>query len=94
MAKLYGWVGKILRVDLTTGQVTEIDTSQYVPKFLGGSGICAKIAWDEFTPQTGAFDPNNRMIFMTGPMAGTLVPAAGRVHITFVSPQSYPGVTI
>lgn len=90
MAKLYGWTGKILRADLTTGKLTEIPTSDYTEKFIGGTGIIAKIAWDELPPKVGALDPENKLILMTGPMAGTIVPAAARVHIGCISPMSYP----
>lgn len=90
MANLYGWAGKILRADLTAGTTTDVPTSNYVPKFIGGGGICAKVAWDELTPDIGAFDAKNELIFMNGPVAGTLVPAAGRVHIGFISPATYP----
>ncbi|MFC2006224.1 aldehyde ferredoxin oxidoreductase family protein [Chloroflexota bacterium] len=90
MAELYGWTGKILRVDLTTGESTEVPTSDYVPRFIGGSGVCAKVAWDELPPEVGAFDPENKLMFMNGPMAGTLVPASGRVSVGFISPHTYP----
>ncbi|MFC1885759.1 aldehyde ferredoxin oxidoreductase N-terminal domain-containing protein [Thermodesulfobacteriota bacterium] len=90
MADLYGWRGKILRVDLTTKKSTEVPTSNYVPKFVGGAGICARIAWDELLPEVGAFDPDNKLIFMTGPIAGTLAPASSRLHLGFISPVTYP----
>jgi len=90
MAELYGWAGKILRVDLTTEKITEIPTSDYSEKYIGGTGVIARIAWDEMPPEVGAFDPRNKLIFMTGPMAGTLVPAAARVHVGCISPMSYP----
>ena len=64
---MYGWVGNILRVDLSSGKISAVPTSEYVPRFVGGWGIMAKIAWDELTPDTGAFDPENRIMVMTGP---------------------------
>jgi aldehyde:ferredoxin oxidoreductase len=39
-------------------------------RFVGGRGIAAKIYWDEVPPETKAFDPENRLMFMTGPMSG------------------------
>jgi len=33
---MYGWVGKILRVDLTNEKITTVPTSKYVPDYLGG----------------------------------------------------------
>ncbi len=85
-----GWVGKILRVDLTNGKTSEISTFDYVPKFLGGRGLGAKICWDEVPPEVGAFDPENRLIFATGPMQGTLAPTSGRLTVVGKSPQTGP----
>jgi len=45
-------------------------TMDYADRFLGGRGIAAKIYWDEVTPEVKAFDPENRLIFATGPLAG------------------------
>ena len=85
-----GWVGKILRVDLTTGKTSEISTFDYVPKFLGGRGLGAKICWDEVSSEVGAFDPENRLILATGPLQGTLAPSSGRLTVVGKSPQTGP----
>ena len=45
-------------------------TVDYADRFLGGRGIAAKIYWDEVPPEVKAFDPENRLIFATGPLAG------------------------
>ncbi len=71
----YGYTGTILRVDLSTGTISEIDTEDYASRFLGGRGFAAKIYWDEVKPETGAFDEENRLMFMLGPLAG--IPAIG-----------------
>ena len=86
---MYGWIGKILRVDLTTRKVSDIPTANYVPRLVGGWGIAAKVAWDELLPEVGAFDPRNRLMVMTGPLTGTLVPGAGRAEICAISPMTY-----
>ena len=70
MSELYGYAGKILRVDLSTGKITHIPTLNYAQRFLGGRGIAGKIYWDEVPPEVKAFDPQNRLIFATGPVAG------------------------
>jgi len=70
LSELYGYAGKILRVDLSTGTITRVPTSDYARRFLGGRGIAAKIYWDEVPPEVRAFDPANRLIFATGPVAG------------------------
>ena len=83
-------MGKILRVDLTTRKISETSTFDYVPKFLGGRGLGAKICWDEVLPEVGAFDPENRIVFATGPLQGTLAPTSGRFMVLGKAPQTGP----
>ncbi len=90
MAKIYGWVGKILRVDLSRDSIEEDDTLRYVPDYMGGRGLAARIAWEETSPEMGAFDAENPLMLMTGPFTGTTVPTSGRVSVSAVSPQAYP----
>lgn len=85
-----GWVGKILRVDLSSGRVWETSTYDYVPQFLGGRGLGAKICWDEVPPEVSAFDPEARLVFSTGPLQGTLAPTSGRFMLLGKAPQSAP----
>lgn len=70
MTELQGYAGKILRVDLSTGTINTQPTAPYAERFIGGRGIAAKIHWDEVAPETGPFDPDNRLVFMTGPVCG------------------------
>jgi aldehyde:ferredoxin oxidoreductase len=90
MAELYGWAGKILRVDLTEGKITTVPTANYVPKWIGGRGLGAKIHWDEVPPEVKAFDPANVITFILGPMTGTMTSGACRTAVQAVSPQTYP----
>lgn len=87
---MYGWVGKILRVDLTDGAISETPTREYVPRFLGGRGLGARIYWEEVPPEVGAFDPENRLIFATGPLQGTMAPTSGRFMVLGKAPQTAP----
>lgn len=82
----YGWAGKILRLNMTSGTATTTPTSDYVPRFMGGRGIADKIYWDEVPPEVGAFDLENKLIFATGPSAGALAPQSGRLHLVGKSP--------
>jgi len=70
MVAEFGYAGKILKVDLSSASTSEVPTSNYADRFIGGRGIAAKIYWDEVPPEAKAFDPENRLIFMTGPLAG------------------------
>jgi aldehyde:ferredoxin oxidoreductase len=91
---MYGWAGKILRVDLSKGKIVE----QSLPKelarnFIGGRGINVRILLEETKPGTAAFDPENLLIFGTGPLTGTLAPGTGRFNVTTRSPQGFLGDT-
>ena len=90
MDKLYGYVGRIARINLTDGTVSEVATSDYVPKYIGGRGVCNKIFWDEVGPGVGAFDPENKLIFMTGPTTSTGIPTGGRATMCGISPNNLP----
>ncbi|MBI2909294.1 MAG: hypothetical protein HYX92_16740 [Chloroflexi bacterium] len=90
MTPLFGWVGKILRVDLTTGAVSEESTYKYAPKFIGGRAMAARVYWEEVGPEVGAYDPGNKLIIMTGPTTGTLGPGVGRFAIVSKSPDPFP----
>lgn len=90
MRMLYGWTGKILRIDLTSRQITETQTAAYSSRFIGGLGIGEKIYWDESSPKTEAFDPANPLILMTGPLCGTTAPSAPRMVVCGKSPCTYP----
>ncbi len=92
MTALYGWTGKILRVNLTDGKVSTMDTTQYVPRFIGGLGVAAKIAWDELRPGIDAFSPENMLFIMVGPLTGTLASGGGRVVVAGIAPQQRPSV--
>ena len=46
MTQVFGWTGNILRVDLSSGEITKVDTMQYVPQYIGGLGVAARIAWE------------------------------------------------
>ena len=85
-----GWTGRILRVDLSSGQITEQETLRYVPDYIGGRGIAVRIGWDEIPPGVGALDPDNVLMFFTGPLTGTTAPFSGRTTVSGLGPQGYP----
>ncbi|MBW2238199.1 MAG: hypothetical protein JRF39_03965 [Deltaproteobacteria bacterium] len=71
-ADLFGWCGKILKIDLSNQRISELETMDYADRFLGGRGIATRIYWEEVGPEVGAFDPENRLILMTGPKKSRL----------------------
>lgn len=90
MGDIYGWTGKILRVDLSSGEISNVDTMKYVPDFIGGVGIASRIAWEELSPGVDAFDPENMLFIMVGPLTGTMASGAGRVEVMSIAPQQHP----
>jgi aldehyde:ferredoxin oxidoreductase len=89
-----GHTGKILRVNLTTKQISSLDTAKY-EEFGGGFGMGEAIFWDlavapgEWDLQD-AYDPRNVLTLMSGPLAATGVPGAGRTSVCGVSPETFP----
>ena len=84
---MFGWKGKVLRVDLTSESIKTEPTTNYAPKFIGGRGFIAKVLWDEVPAEVKAFDPENRIVFATGPLTGTNTPTNGRWRIGSLAPQ-------
>ncbi|XNM86020.1 aldehyde ferredoxin oxidoreductase N-terminal domain-containing protein [Escherichia coli] len=78
-----GWTGNILRVNLTTGNITLEDSSKF-KSFVGGMGFGYKIMYDEVPPGTKPFDEANKLVFATGPLTGSGVPCSSRgIGFTF-----------
>ena len=84
---LYGFMGKILRVNLTEGIVSEEDTrEEWAEKFLGGAGLATKYLYDEVPKGAAPLGPENLLIFMAGPLTGTASPSASRYSVVAKSP--------
>ena len=62
----YGWAGKILRVNLSTGSITTQPTDPY-KEYIGGMGLANKIMYDEVPAGTDPLSPENKIIFAVGP---------------------------
>ena len=88
MAENHGYAGKILRIDLSSGKTWSIPTGEYSDKFFGGRGIAAKIYWDEIAPDAKAFSSENKIIIMTGPLAGFPSIGASRWQVCAKSPYA------
>lgn len=84
-----GYLGKILRVDLSTGRWwDEPLNADYARQFIGGSGLGARYLADYVTSDTDPLGPDNPLIFMTGPFVGTQTPASGRYSVVARSPAT------
>jgi aldehyde:ferredoxin oxidoreductase len=88
-ATLPGYMGKLLRVDLSTGALwDEPLNASYAAAFVGGSGLATRYLWEMLTSETAPLGPENPLIFMTGPLVGSSTPAAGRFAVAARSPAT------
>ena len=85
--KLKGYTGKILHLNLSNskGHVEDLN-EEWAQQFIGGSGIGAKFLYEMTDERTNPLGPENPLIFMTGPFAGTSVPLSGRHAVISRSP--------
>jgi aldehyde:ferredoxin oxidoreductase len=82
-----GWVGKIARINLSTGKISVEDLPQKTAvDYLGGRGLGARILYDEVGPSVEPYSPDNLLIFTTGPLTGTKAPSSSRFSVTTKSP--------
>lgn len=65
--KKYGYTGKGLRVDLTTGKITVEPTFPRFDGYIGGTAFGYKVFWDEVPPETDCYAPENKLVIAPGP---------------------------
>jgi aldehyde:ferredoxin oxidoreductase len=82
-----GYQNRILEVDLSTSQMNIIDVSvEDKRRFIGGSGVAAKLFLDRFNPKVDPLSPDNPLIVMNGPLTGTTLPGTSRFAVCGKSP--------
>ena len=85
--ELNGYVGKMLRLDLSNSKVHVEDLNEeWAQQFIGGSGLGTKFLYEMTDEKTNPLGPENVLIFMTGPFTGTSVPLSGRHAVVSRSP--------
>lgn len=84
---MYGFMGKILRVNLTDGNTSVEDLPQdWSRDYLGGAGLATKYLYEEVPKGADPLGPENKLMFMVGPLTGTVSPSAGRYDVVAKSP--------
>ncbi len=77
-----GWIGKLLRVNLTSGKsVVEEIPEQWLHDYIGGRGLADRYLFEEMDPTVDPLAPENMMIFVTGPLTGTPAPCGARYMV-------------
>ena len=84
---MYGWHGKLLRIDLTNHKTSVEEIDPKVSKdFIGGRGVAIRYLYDEVDPAADPLSPQNKLIFATGPLTATTAPTGNRYMVVTKSP--------
>jgi aldehyde:ferredoxin oxidoreductase len=90
---MYAYAGRILHVNLTTGKVSTEPLSEEMAKsYIGGIGLGIRLLMDNSKPGTDPFSPDNPLIFVTGPLSGTMGPTAGNGYAVVSKSPATGGV--
>ena len=83
---MVSYYNRYLQVDLSTGEWSTFSLSEEVlDRYIGGKGVGAYLLARHQDPQAQPFDPDNPLIFVTGPLTGTRAPSMRSVMV-FQSP--------
>lgn len=81
------WQRMILRVNLTAGTcVNEPLRQDWADQYLGQRGLGSKYLLEEMDPAVDALSPDNKLIFATGPLTGTMASTGGRYSVITKGP--------
>ena len=88
---MFGYAGKILRVDLTNSKITtEKLDSETAQKYIGGIGLGMKLWLANSKAGVDALNPENPLVLAVGPISGTMFPTGGNGH-AFISKSPATG---
>lgn len=88
-SKYGGYMGRVLQINLSTGDVTDYPwTDKDRELYIGGKTMAAKILYDTLTGRENAYSEENPLVISTGPLTGTGAPSSSRFNISSLSPQT------
>ena len=83
----YGYMGTILRVNLSTERVSfEKPEETFYRRYFGGRGLIAYFLLKELEPRIDPLTPDNKLIFACGPVTGAPISGSGRNSVGAKSP--------
>jgi aldehyde:ferredoxin oxidoreductase len=84
---MYGNTGKVAYINCTTRVVEEVSLQEDMyKKFIGGSGLAAKLFWDYADFNAAPFSERSVLIFANGPLAGMPLSGTSRMSAVARSP--------
>ena len=89
-----GYMGKLLSVDLSSGKTNELDlpSERVLRRYIGGWALGLRYLYDLIPGGTSAKDPENPLVFMTGPLTG--LPLPGATNTTLATKNFDTGFTV
>ena len=82
-----GYCGVVLRINLTNRTIDkEPLNEELAKKFIGGRGLGTKMYYDEVDPKIDPLSPDNKLLFVAGPLTGTPTPTSGRYMVVTKGP--------
>lgn len=82
-----GYTGTILRVNLENKTIVKEPLNRKAAEeYVGARGLGTKYFCDEVDPKVDALGPDNKLIFMTGPLTGTAACCSGRYEVVAKAP--------
>lgn len=79
----------ILKIDLSTKEINQLKIPEsFQQEYLGGASLAARLLYDHISPDVDALSPEASLLFLNGPLTGTLGPAVGRFVIAARSPAT------
>jgi len=82
-----GFEGKLLEINLTTGATkTSMVDKDAIRKYIGGSGLGAKLMLDRVSLNVDPLSTDNTLFILTGPTSGTNIPGGARFSVCAKSP--------
>ena len=82
-----GFEGKTLEIDLSSGKISKGTLDKNIlRKFIGGSGLGAKLIFDRVDPHVDPLSPKNPLFLLTGPLSGNTLPGGARFAACGKSP--------
>jgi len=81
------WAGKLLRVNLTAGTAkSEPLNMQWARDYIGSRGLGTKYLVEEVDAKTDPLSVDNKIIWATGPLTGTMASTGGRYTVITKGP--------
>jgi aldehyde:ferredoxin oxidoreductase len=82
--------GKLLEVDLGQGTTRDLSIPEETfRQYIGGRGLGARLLYDMLPAKTDPLSPGNLLIFLTGPLTGSMATGTSKFVVVTKSPATH-----